>query len=230
MGRPADRDAEAQGRGTPGDEIRDATGRVPNLWFGDADGAEATGQRFHVEVYVAPEVAEQRIAAAVAAGGTVVDDSDAPALTVVADQDGNRGVVCAAASAAVAGKDLTWPPRRRTPSRPQPPQTWPAFDAMVQRHNGIFGGCWCIWFHPDGPERGQGAEANRALKKAYVEQGKAHAALVMDGDEAVAWAEYGILVELPTLHHRKESTPPRRRIPTTGSPASSSTSATGARA
>ena len=29
--------AEAQGRGTPSDEIRDATGRVPNLWFGDAD-------------------------------------------------------------------------------------------------------------------------------------------------------------------------------------------------
>jgi GNAT superfamily N-acetyltransferase len=83
-------------------------------------------------------------------------------------------------------------------------ETWSAFDALVQRHNGIFGGCWCIWFHPDGPERGQGAEANRALKNGYVEQGKAHAALVMDGDEAIAWAEYGTPVELPTLQHRKE--------------------------
>ncbi|MEU4623510.1 4a-hydroxytetrahydrobiopterin dehydratase [Actinoplanes sp. NPDC023801] len=90
---------EAQGRGTPGDEIRDATGRVPNLWFGDAGGREASGQRFHVEVYVAPEAAGQRIAAAVAAGGTVVDDSDAPSLTVIADQDGNRGVVCVDTSA-----------------------------------------------------------------------------------------------------------------------------------
>lgn len=72
---------------------------------------------------------------------------------------------------------------------PLSPQTWSAFDALVQRHNGIFGGCWCIWFHPDGPERGQGAEANRALTKAYVEQGKAHAALVMDSDEAIAWAD-----------------------------------------
>ena len=70
--------AEAQGRGTPSDEIRDATGRVPNLWFGDADERAVSGQRFHLEIYVAPEVAEQRIAAAVAAGGTVVDDSDAP--------------------------------------------------------------------------------------------------------------------------------------------------------
>jgi hypothetical protein len=91
---------ESQGRGTPSDEIRDATGRVPNLWFGDADEGDSSGPRFHVEVYVAPEAAEQRIAAAVAAGGTVVDDSDAPSLTVIADQDGNRGVVCVDVSAA----------------------------------------------------------------------------------------------------------------------------------
>ena len=91
---------EAQGRGTPGDEIRDATGRVPNLWFGDGGDHEAPGQRFHIEVYVAPEVVEQRIAAALAAGGTVVDDSDAPSLTVIADQDGNTGVLCVAESPA----------------------------------------------------------------------------------------------------------------------------------
>src|SRR3954469_16706315 len=86
--------AEAQGHGSPSDEVRDATGRVPNLWFGDADEHEAPHQRFHVEVYVAPEVAEQRIAAGVAAGGIVVDDSDAPSLIVIADQDGNTGVLC----------------------------------------------------------------------------------------------------------------------------------------
>ena len=90
-------DPDAQGRGTPSDEVRDATGRVPNLWFGDAQ--QPGGQRFHLEVYVTPEVSKQRIAAAVAAGGTVVDDSEAPALVVIADQDGNRGVVCAPASA-----------------------------------------------------------------------------------------------------------------------------------
>jgi 4a-hydroxytetrahydrobiopterin dehydratase len=41
-------------------------------------------------------VAGRRIAAAVAAGGTVVDDSDAPSLTVIADQDGNTAVLCVA--------------------------------------------------------------------------------------------------------------------------------------
>lgn len=92
--------ADARGHGSPSDEIRDATGRVPNLWFGDADELETQRQRFHLEVYVAPEVAAARIAAAVAAGGTVVDDSNAPALTVIADQDGNQGVVCVDTSAA----------------------------------------------------------------------------------------------------------------------------------
>ena len=92
--------AAAQGHGSPGDEIRDATRRVPNLWFGDTAEHESPRQRFHVEVYVAPEVGAQRIAAAVAAGGTVVDDSETPSLTVIADQDGNTGVLCVAASPA----------------------------------------------------------------------------------------------------------------------------------
>ena len=39
---------DAQGHGSPSDEIRDATGRVPNLWFGDVD--ESSPQRFHLEV------------------------------------------------------------------------------------------------------------------------------------------------------------------------------------
>ena len=87
-------DPSSQGRGTPSDEVRDAGGRVPNLWFGDLEDDAGTRARFHVEVYVAREVAEDRIAAAVAAGGSVVDDSQAPGLVVLADPEGNRGVLC----------------------------------------------------------------------------------------------------------------------------------------
>ncbi|MGN7976343.1 VOC family protein [Microbacterium sp. 22195] len=88
---------DSRGRGTPGDEIRDATGRVPHLWFGDVD--ESSSQRFHVEVYVPPECVAERVAAVKEVGGVVIDDSDAPGLTVFADQDGNRGVLCADTSA-----------------------------------------------------------------------------------------------------------------------------------
>lgn len=93
-------DASSQGRGTPGEEIRDVTVRVPNLWF---DDVETNPGRFHVEVYVPAEVAEPRIAAVVAAGGTVVDDSASPGMTVFADQDGTRGVLCVDISAVPAG-------------------------------------------------------------------------------------------------------------------------------
>lgn len=90
---------------------------------------------------------------------------------------------------------------------PLSPQTWPAFDALVQRSGGIFGGCWCTWFHhglPLAAGRGETADGNRSIKKRLVEAGVAHAALVMDGDEAIAWAEYGTPAELPNVHHRKQ--------------------------
>ena len=95
-------------------------------------------------------------------------------------------------------------------------ETWSAFDAMVLRHNGIFGGCWCTWFHDGHPScegRGETAEGNRAIKQRLVAEGVAHAALVMDGDEAIAWAEYGRPDELPTLHHRKEYDATTTRLP-----------------
>ena len=88
--------------------------------------------------------------------------------------------------------------------RPLKPGTRDAFAALVERHNGIFGACWCICFHPDCAERGQGAEVNRRLKRTHVEEGTAHAALVFDGDRAVAWCEYGTPEEPPNIHHRKQ--------------------------
>ena len=32
--------------------------------------------------------------------------------------------------------------------RPLDAATWDAFAELVERNNGIFGGCWCIGFHP----------------------------------------------------------------------------------
>jgi 4a-hydroxytetrahydrobiopterin dehydratase len=84
---------DAQGRGTIGDDVRDASERVPILWFQDTEEHETPRQRFHIDVQVPYDVAEQRIAAAVAAGAVVVDDSRAPWTTVLADQDGNRACV-----------------------------------------------------------------------------------------------------------------------------------------
>ena len=87
---------------------------------------------------------------------------------------------------------------------PLGPETWDAFERLVERHNGVFGGCWCTWFHTFHAEKTFTAEGNHTLKKRLVKEGGAHAALVFDGDEAVAWAQFGPPDELPNIHHRKE--------------------------
>ncbi|MHA7208534.1 4a-hydroxytetrahydrobiopterin dehydratase [Arthrobacter sp. MDT1-65] len=77
-----------------GDDVADPGGQVPLLWFQHTDAHETPRQRFHLDVWVPHDVAGARIAAAVAAGGTVVDDDAAPAFTVLADAEGNRACVC----------------------------------------------------------------------------------------------------------------------------------------
>jgi hypothetical protein len=88
--------------------------------------------------------------------------------------------------------------------RPLAPDTWRAFADLVERHNGVFGGCWCTYFQTMSDQKTYDADDNRSLKQRLVEEGRAHAALVMDGDEAVAWAQFGPRGELPNIYHRKE--------------------------
>ncbi len=88
--------------------------------------------------------------------------------------------------------------------KPLAPDTWEAFARFMERHNGVFGGCWCTWFHTLAAEKTRTAEGNRALKQRLVDEGRAHAALVFEGDEAVAWCQYGSPEELPNIYHRKQ--------------------------
>jgi ribosomal protein S18 acetylase RimI-like enzyme len=82
--------------------------------------------------------------------------------------------------------------------------TWDAYARLMERHNGVFGGCWCTYFHTMPAEKTYSADNNRDLKQRLVGEGRAHAALVFDGDEAVAWCQYGSPAELPNIYHRKE--------------------------
>ncbi|HTZ92425.1 MAG TPA: GNAT family N-acetyltransferase [Streptosporangiaceae bacterium] len=100
--------------------------------------------------------------------------------------------------------------------KPLGPGTWDAFAQLAGRHNGVWNGCWCTWFHASPAERGgpeRTAETNRTLKQQLVSSGRAHAALVFDGDAAVAWCEYGSPQELPNIYHRKEYEAELDRLP-----------------
>ena len=75
-------------------DVIDKSGRVPLLWFQGTEEHDEPRQRFHVDLWVPHDVAEDRIAAALAAGGTLVDDSEKPSFVVLADADGNKACVC----------------------------------------------------------------------------------------------------------------------------------------
>jgi GNAT superfamily N-acetyltransferase len=93
-------------------------------------------------------------------------------------------------------------------------QTWDAFAALAERHNGVWGGCWCTYFHCEADsDEERRALGHREFKRRLVEAGRTHAALVFDGAAAIAWAEFGTVPELPNIHHRKDWEKGVARIP-----------------
>lgn len=84
--------------------------------------------------------------------------------------------------------------------KPLDESTWPAFAALVEANNGVFGGCWCMGFHADDSRNDAGL--NRERKLARVRAGTTHAALVFDGDDCVGWCQFGSPEELPKIKNR----------------------------
>jgi hypothetical protein len=65
--------------------------------------------------------------------------------------------------------------------------TWDAFAELVEHNNGVFGGCWCLGFHPEGGDKSLGYEERRDRKLERVRAGAAHA----DGDACLGWCQFG---------------------------------------
>ena len=77
------------------DNCIDPNGQGSTVWMQDLDPAKPLRHAMHIDVSVAREQAEARMQAAVAAGGTVVEDLEAPSSWILADRSGNK--VCIAA-------------------------------------------------------------------------------------------------------------------------------------
>jgi GNAT superfamily N-acetyltransferase len=95
--------------------------------------------------------------------------------------------------------------------RPLDASTWDAFADLVERNNGIYGGCWCACNHT---EFQRGVTNPRPFKEELVRTGQAHAALVFDEDGvAQGWCQYGGADELMLKHqvqYRKYPPPTAR--------------------
>jgi GNAT superfamily N-acetyltransferase len=82
-------------------------------------------------------------------------------------------------------------------------ETWCDFARLAEDHHGVWDGCWCLGFHEEGAPRVHSPEQRRALKEARVREGRAHAALVYDGEQCVGWCQFGSTHELPRIKHQQ---------------------------
>lgn len=72
----------------------DPLGQGPAVWFQQMDAPRPQRNRIHIDVSVPHDEAQRRIEAALAAGGTLTYDAEAPAFWVLADAEGNEACVC----------------------------------------------------------------------------------------------------------------------------------------
>jgi GNAT superfamily N-acetyltransferase len=88
-------------------------------------------------------------------------------------------------------------------TRPLGADTWDDFARLVEANNGVWGGCWCMGFHPEGVGKGSTAEENREAKRRHVRRNTVHQVLVYQGDDCVGWCQYGPPAELPSIKNPK---------------------------
>jgi 4a-hydroxytetrahydrobiopterin dehydratase len=81
------------GRFGPWDGLVDPLGQGPAVWFQRMDAPRPQRNRIHFDVSVPHDEAASRIGAALAAGGTMINDTRAPAFWVLADAEGNEACV-----------------------------------------------------------------------------------------------------------------------------------------
>jgi 4a-hydroxytetrahydrobiopterin dehydratase len=82
----------------PGSELPaaliDPAGRGPAIWFQQMDVPRPQRNRIHLDVDVPHDAVQERIGAALAAGGRLLSDDAAPAFWVLADVEGNEACIC----------------------------------------------------------------------------------------------------------------------------------------
>ncbi|GAA1697295.1 VOC family protein [Fodinicola feengrottensis] len=86
--------AAVMGYEADGKEVFDPLGQGPTIWFQRMTEPRQQRNRIHFDISVPHDEADDRIAAALAAGGVLVSDDRAPAFWILADAEGNEVCVC----------------------------------------------------------------------------------------------------------------------------------------
>lgn len=101
----------------------------------------------------------------------------------------------------------------RVTTKPLDAENWPDFARLVEDHNGVWGGCWCLSFHEEGAPNLHTPEQRRRLKETRGREGRPHAALVYDAAQCVGRCQFGPTDELPRVKQRKAYNANLRLLP-----------------
>jgi len=72
------------------EDVADPDAQGPPFWFQQMDAPRPQRNRIHIDLYVPHDQADARVAAALAAGGHIVSDENAPGWWTLADAEGNE--------------------------------------------------------------------------------------------------------------------------------------------
>ncbi|MDA4128585.1 MAG: GNAT family N-acetyltransferase [Thaumarchaeota archaeon] len=94
-------------------------------------------------------------------------------------------------------------------SRELSSRTWLDFEKLFEENRGVWGGCWCMFYHLTEGWSKRTALQNKSDKKQLVRVGKSHGVLVYCGDDPVGWCQFGPKEELPRIDKKKGYAAPK---------------------
>lgn len=85
------------------------------------------------------------------------------------------------------------------------PATWPDFEFLFDRHNGLHGGCWCVYHRMTMSEFIQSTKTGRkTMHHDLVFSGKASGLLLYEGENPIGWCQYGRADEFPAFDRMRD--------------------------
>ena len=107
-------------------------------------------------------------------------------------------------------------PETSREARELTPERWADFEGLFRKYHGVQAGCWCMFYHRDGPtgplESASRQEQNRREHLRLLRAGGAHGILVYRGSQAVGWCQFGRREELPRIERGRKYRALRDRL------------------
>jgi len=88
-------------------------------------------------------------------------------------------------------------------SRQLAEKTWQDFEKLFAANGGVWGGCWCMFFHRRGGFDSKAYAENREAKRLLTADGRTHGTIVFCGSDPVGWCQYGPKEELPRIDGKR---------------------------